>query len=86
MKKYFTLNMGLEEIDYVASNESIPDVKPILVVDANLSANEVGEDRLLHLSVLLAVPKEVLDAAKNTHPVIYIYNGKDFKDGFIDEV
>ena len=78
--------MGLEEIDYVASNESIPDVKPILVVDANLSSNEIGEDRLLHLSVLLAVPKEVREAANHSRPVIYIYNGKDFKDGFIDEV
>lgn len=84
MKKSFTLNMGLTEVEYVASNEAIVDVKPILMVDANLSADEAGESQLLHLSVLSAVPKEVREAAKDFPPVIYIYNGKDIKDGLIN--
>lgn len=84
MKKLFTINLGLEEFDYVASNESVVDVKPILVVDGKLSANELGEDRLHHLSVLNAVPQEVRDAVTSSHPVIYIYNAKDFPNGSFD--
>lgn len=81
MIKQFTFNLGLEEIDYIASNEAVKDVKAIMVVDGKLSSNEVGEDKLHHLSVLSAVPKEVRDAVSHSHPVIYIYNGKDFPNG-----
>lgn len=84
MKKSFTINLGLEVFDYVASNDSVPDVKPILVIDGKLSEQEVGEDRLHHLSVLSAVPQEIRDGVRPSRPVIYIYNGKDFPNGFID--
>lgn len=84
MKKQFTLNLGSLAMDYVASNESIEGIKPILVVDVNLSNQEHGEDRLHHLSVLLAVPKEIREAASSSNPLVYIYNGKDFEDGFDD--
>ena len=84
MKKQFTLNLGLVTIDYVASNEVIPGFKTIMTVDSQLSSESSGGDTLHQLSVLSAVPKDVRDASTSTQPIIYIYNGKDFKDGLID--
>lgn len=84
MKKQFTLNLGLDTIDYVASNEVIPGFKTIMTVDSQLSSESIGEDTLHQLSVLSAVPIEVRDASTSAQPIIYIYNGKDFKDGLID--
>ena len=57
-----------------------------MVIDGKLSTNETGEDRLLHASVLLAVPNEVRSAVSHSHPVIYIYNAKDLSDGLNNQV
>ena len=55
-----------------------------MAVDSNLSSDQSGEDTLHQLSVLSAVPTEVREACTSEQPIIYIYNGKDFKDGLIN--
>lgn len=86
MKKQFTLNLGAVEIDYVATNEPIDGIDPILVIDKDLDNQETNTDKLHHVSVLLAVPLEVRAAATIEQPLIYIYNGKDLTDGLNDKV
>ena len=86
MKKVFTLNMGLVEIDYVASNELVKGIKPILVVNKDMSLNQASDEQLHHASILLAVPKEVREAATDEQPLIYIYNRKGFNHGSNDEI
>lgn len=85
MKKVFTLNMGLVEVDYVASNELVKGIKPILVINKDMPLSQSNDEKLHHASILLAVPKEVREAATDEQPLIYIYNRKGFNHGFDDE-
>lgn len=84
MKKTFTINLGSVPMDYIASNEPIGNVKPILVLDNNVPPSAVDKDSLLHATILAAVTKELRNVTSEIHPLIYIYNAKDFPNGFND--
>lgn len=83
MKKYFTLNVGLNEFDYLASNEQLNGAIPVMVLD-KVYGKEINGDAKHHASVLLAIPIEVREAVSDENPKIYIYNAKDITDGHVD--